>query len=90
MAENTAWREASLALGEWLMTLDTVATETPAKRATSFIVAISCLLKRENGYTPHSVTENPVLFKAKWQSEKVIVMVLARLWKKVTQPVTPN
>ncbi|CDL25419.1 hypothetical protein [Escherichia coli ISC7] len=31
---------ASLALGELLMTRETVATETPASRATSFMVAM--------------------------------------------------
>jgi hypothetical protein len=40
MALCTAWRDASLAFGELLITRETVATETPARRATSLIVAI--------------------------------------------------
>lgn len=37
----TAWRDPSLVLGELLITRETVATETPASLATSFMVAMS-------------------------------------------------
>src|SRR5476649_16865 len=43
MAPSTAWREVILALGELLITRETVATDTPANLATSFMVAISLL-----------------------------------------------
>jgi hypothetical protein len=41
MALCTASRELSLALGEWFITRETVATETPASFATSLMVAIT-------------------------------------------------
>jgi hypothetical protein len=63
MALLTASLEASLAFGELLMTRDTVATETPASRATSLIVGIENIPVRVNVYTGLSVTEKPRHFK---------------------------
>ncbi|CAE1149431.1 protein of unknown function [Serratia sp. Tan611] len=55
MAASTALREVSLALGEWFITRDTVATETPASLATSFIVAIfASTYPRVIAYIPQS------------------------------------
>ena len=63
MAVCTAWRDASLAFGESLITRETVATDTPARRATSFIVAIHYLLIGVSVYTPNSVAEKRRAFK---------------------------
>jgi hypothetical protein len=63
MALPTAWRDASLAFGELLMTRDTVATETPASFATSLIVAIESIPDWVSVYTVLSVTEKPRYFK---------------------------
>ena len=50
-------------MGELLMTRETVATETPASRATSLIVAILYLLIGVSVYTLISVAEKSGVFK---------------------------